>query len=249
MKTNVNMIREISGYSVPQRIGDKYFDANCLLQQWNSVLGNPQRKMDVFLSSYKTREFINALIEEIGLEGKHQKIDFQCDGVNVSLSTKGLFCPLADFQVVKEVKGHNTKNGRVPDQVWMHPYLFIKFAMWINPRFEVKVIKFVYDKMIEYRHEAGDNYNRLGDIIFEHTPEEQIKKGMQMISIRLNKIAFGKHEKGIRDKYPNEEDQKRLAEIEKRVIHAIEDGFIKDTKELFAYMDKLYKNRKDVVFI
>ena len=24
---------------------------------------------------------------------------------------------------------------------WMHPYLFVKFAMWLNPSFEVKVIK------------------------------------------------------------------------------------------------------------
>lgn len=33
---------------------------------------------------------------------------------------------------------------------WMHPILFVKFAMWLNPRFEVQVIKFVYDQMLKY---------------------------------------------------------------------------------------------------
>src|SRR5690606_7255127 len=32
---------------------------------------------------------------------------------------------------------------------WMHPYLFVKFAMWLNPKFEYHVIKFVYDQLIE----------------------------------------------------------------------------------------------------
>lgn len=36
---------------------------------------------------------------------------------------------------------------------WMHPILFMKFAMWLNPRFEVQVIKFVYDQMLRYRDE------------------------------------------------------------------------------------------------
>lgn len=51
--------------------------------------------------------------------------------------------------------------GKYNGGTWMHPYLFVKFAMWLNPRFEVKVVKFVYDQLIEYRHHAGDNYNVL----------------------------------------------------------------------------------------
>ena len=40
---------------------------------------------------------------------------------------------------------------------WIHPVLFVKFAMWLNPRFEVQVIKFVYDEMIKYRNKASIN--------------------------------------------------------------------------------------------
>lgn len=33
--------------------------------------------------------------------------------------------------------------------------------MWINPKFKLNVIKFVYDQLIEQRHLAGDNYKCL----------------------------------------------------------------------------------------
>lgn len=35
---------------------------------------------------------------------------------------------------------------------WMHPYLFIDFAMWLNPKFKLEVIKFVYDQLVNYPH-------------------------------------------------------------------------------------------------
>lgn len=40
----------------------------------------------------------------------------------------------------------------------MHPYLFVKFAMWLSPTFEVKIIQWVYDNLIEFRLLAGDHY-------------------------------------------------------------------------------------------
>lgn len=36
--------------------------------------------------------------------------------------------------------------------------------MWINPKFEVKVIKFAFDELIKYRNDAGDNYKLLTEI-------------------------------------------------------------------------------------
>ena len=42
------------------------------------------------------------------------------------------------------------KNGGT----WMHPLLFIDFAMWINPAFKIKVLKFVYDELLKYRNDG-----------------------------------------------------------------------------------------------
>ena len=48
--------------------------------------------------------------------------------------------------------------GRENGGTWMHPLLFIDFAMWINPAFKYDVLKFVYDELIKYRNDAGDAY-------------------------------------------------------------------------------------------
>ena len=58
------MIRYIDTFSVVQRTSDGYFDGSELLRQWNSVEGNSQRKMDEFLLSKETSQFIVALIAE-----------------------------------------------------------------------------------------------------------------------------------------------------------------------------------------
>lgn len=44
---------------------------------------------------------------------------------------------------------------------WMHPKVFIDFAMWISVEFKSKVIDYVLDGLIESRHNAGDYYNQM----------------------------------------------------------------------------------------
>lgn len=44
------------------------------------------------------------------------------------------------------LKSRGKKGG-----TWMHPMLFIDFAMWIDPEFKYDVLKFVYDQMIAFR--------------------------------------------------------------------------------------------------
>ena len=61
MKTNVVMLRDMWQFKVSQRTNDGYFDANALLNQWNSVKGNTKREMKRFLDSPKTIEFVNEI--------------------------------------------------------------------------------------------------------------------------------------------------------------------------------------------
>ena len=147
MKTNQIMIRPMGEFTVSQRTKDSYFDGGDLLRQWNSVKGNEQRKMDEFLLAKRTGDFIEALIAE---ERENS--------------------PKIDNQVVKKSKvKEKGKAGRPKEEVWMHPFLFTKFAMWINPRFEVKVIRFVYDEMIQYRNLAGDAYPAMCRAVFQYS--------------------------------------------------------------------------------
>lgn len=93
------------------------------------------------------------------------------------------------------------KRGKNNGGTWMHPMLFIDFAMWINPEFKYDVIKFVYDEMIRYRNEAGDAYKELSSAVKKIVPNDFMPKAMQKIGEALNWIVFNAHEKMLRNKH------------------------------------------------
>ena len=52
---------------------------------------------------------------------------------------------------------------------WLHPKLFIDFAMWVSVEFKSVVIDYVLDGLIKSRHEAGDYYNEMcAEILKSH---------------------------------------------------------------------------------
>ena len=89
------------------------------------------------------------------------------------------------------------KNGGT----WMHPILFVKFAMWLNPRFEVQVIKFVYDQMLKYRNDAGDAYKELGAAISKIVSKKFMHAAMCKIAKAINYVVFNEHEHEMRNKH------------------------------------------------
>ena len=183
MKTNQEMVRYIDSFSVVQRTSDGYFDGSELLRQWNNVEGNPRRRMSEFIDSPKVKEFLKALADD---ESHRSKTD------------------IGENQLLIKVKGKNTKEGKTPDKVWMNPLLFIKFAMWINPTFEVKVLRFVYDEMIRYRNDAGDAYKELSSAVMKIVPKDFMPKAMQRLVKHLNWVIFNNHEKMLRNKHGDE---------------------------------------------
>ena len=218
MKTNQDMIRTIGDYLVVQRTSDGYFDGMELLRQWNSKEENPKRQMSKFLEQEQTKEFIKALVE---------------DESHVANNLHG------DNQVFTKIKGRITKNGKTPDKVWMNPLLFIEFAMWINPTFKVKVLRFVYDEMIKYRNDAGDAYKELSSSVSKIVPKAFMRDAMKKIAEALNWIIFNNHESMIRNK-GDEEKLRNLFQLERKVSDLIEDGFITDYNSLIGYLRKLY---------
>lgn len=118
---------------------------------------------------------------------------------------------------------------------WMHPYLFIKFAMWLDPKFEVKVIRFVYDELIKQRHWAGDNYVKLS--------ASGVKlKGYNFseIAIAMQYIVFGDKGKQLRQK-ADQEQLMELNELQTKLSFAIDMGYIKSYIELMEEMRKIWK--------
>lgn len=218
MKTSVNMIRKMGDFEVIQRTKDGYFNANALLTQWNTSHPNKRkRQISEFLESSKTKEFI----EEI------QRVENHHERKNVH----------GDFLVVMCQRGRNTKKGKTPDKIWMHPYLYIDFAMWINPKFKYHVIKFVYDQLIEYRHNAGDLYKELASAVatFGDADYSQLAQA-------INFIVFGSHEKGIRQK-ATQDQLKELNDLQKQLAFLIDMEFIISFEQLMENMRKIWKKR------
>ena len=125
---------------------------------------------------------------------------------------------------------------------WMNPILFIKFAMWLNPRFEYFVIRFVYDQLIAYRHDAGDNYRGLASAVNKFRNVDFI-----MIAKGLNYIVFNRHEAGIRQT-ATQEQLKELTDIQKKLAFAVDMGYIKSYDELVYELRRLYAIKNRIVY-
>lgn len=131
------------------------------------------------------------------------------------------------------------KNGGT----WGHPLLFIDFAMWLNPTFKVKVLKFVSDQMLSYRNEAGEAYKALASAVGKIVPKNCMRKYMETIAKGINYIIVGKHEHLVRNEYGTEEKQKEYFELEKQVAMLINDGFLKTGDEVVNYLRKKFTKK------
>ena len=198
MKTNQIMIRELNGYELEQRTENSYFNANLLTKQYYEKTGIEKRVRE-FTDNKGTIEFIQALANE--------------------LNTNSNNCSYLPEDLCITKKG--AKGG-----TWMHPYLFLKYAMWLSPEFEVKVIKFVYDNLIEYRNQAGDYYKEMCDIINNRYLEFYDKKPDPLIFIKeanyLNQLVFGTNS-GHRNE-ANEQQLELMNRLQKANIAMIKEG-------------------------
>lgn len=206
MKTNQIMKRNLANFTVEQRTKDGFFCATELLKQWNEQEGVSQRKLDNYFSSSKTAEFIQTIMDR-------EKLD------------------TPKLVYVKSKARVDNGGG-----TWMHPLLFIDFAMWINPSFKYDVLKFVYDRMLVYRNEVGEAYKALASAICKIVPRNDVRKYMETIAKGINCVIVGKHEHMIRNEYGTEEKQKEYFELEKQIAMLVNDGFLKSGEEVVNYL-------------
>ena len=224
MKTVNVLTRKMGDFNVFQRTSDGYFDANELLRQWNAVEGNPERNLKRFLESPKTKEFIDALISDL---------------------SHGAIMQLPDTQVFKIVKSKTLRDGsKTIGKAWMHPYLFIKFAMWINPKFEVQVIRFVHDQLIDYRDKAGDAYKRMSSALSRIIEPSRLRDKIQDLARSVNIIIYGLHQSMIRNSVGEEVKAKELMELEVDIAKMIEFGYITTEEQLRDYLYKVLRSKK-----
>lgn len=217
MKTNQEMIRPMGDFKVIQRTKDGFFNATELLKQWNVSNCDERRELDNFWKA----AHLNELMSEIA------KNELNITSV--------------DFTVLKRTLS-KTNKARLDrgGGTWMHPILFIKFAMYLSPRFEYHVIKFVYDEMIKFRNLAGDAYPSMCRAVRSIMPEPIFREKVKDLARSLNIIVYGRHESEMRNKVGDESKIREMYELERQIAQWINIGLVGNYKQLKAALNKLY---------
>lgn len=172
-----------------------------------------QKDIAHYFENSSTEEFVNALISEENFTSRNS--------------------------VYVKSKARMDRGGGT----WMHPIMFIDFAMWLNPAFKVKVIKFVYDQMLKYRNDAGDAYKELSSAINSIVPNTFMPQAMRKIGEALNYVVFNEHESMLRNKKGSEESMRELFELERRLAENINDGLIANFEQAINFLRKRYSNK------
>lgn len=204
MKSLQIVKREFNGSMIEQRNTDGYFNATSLLTLYN--LNSDKKKVIAeFWSNDSTKDFMRELASDLNI------------GKNIDLNPT----LITDLYQTKRGRGGCT---------WMHPYLFVKFAMWLSPKFEVQVIKWVYDNLIDFRNQAGDYYKELcSSIMSRYTQYYQDKPSPLIFSNEakfLNLLVVGEF-KGVERNELNEKQLDLLNNLQKLDIDMIDRGFSK----------------------
>lgn len=152
-------------------------------------------------------------------------------------STKEFIEALISEEDLKGEKSAYLKSrGKYSGGTWMHPLLFIDFAMWLNPVFKVKVLKFAYDQLLSYRNEAGNTYRNMCNQIAKITDRPNLTSVIQATARAINHIVYGDHERNIRNLQAEESLMAELVSMQKKVTMYIEDGVIKDSKGIIKLL-------------
>lgn len=174
---------------------------------------------------------------------KHSGQQKQMVHYTENASTKEFINALLTEENLKERNSVLIKRRGKMGGTWMHPLLFIDFAMWLNPSFKVKVLKFVYDQLIQYRNEAGDTYREMTAQIARISKKSDIPVNISSIASALNHIVYGRHERDLRNKEAEEQSMKELLKLQIKVTELIREGFIKTYDQLINYLRKLWTDK------
>ena len=111
--------------------------------------------------------------------------------------------------------------------------------MWLNPKFKLEVIKFIYDQLIKFRIDSGDMYKGLASSLKKLKGVNYSKVGQG-----LNYIVFNEHKTNRRNT-ATEEELKELYELEKQLAFMIDHGWIKDFEKFITVMREIYHKKHD----
>ena len=91
---------------------------------------------------------------------------------------------------------------------WVHPFIFIDIALWINPKLKIEVYKWLYDSLIKYRNQSGDSYKKMcGALYLTSSNKSYYQNEIQDIALKIKQACVvsdwqqaTEHQLKLRDK-------------------------------------------------
>lgn len=195
MKTSVILHRMSNDISVRQDSKTKFFNANDLVEAYNSREGTNKRLQD-FLDNKETKEYMGAILRDLQNNANQREYE---NGV---------------------IQTRRGKNGGT----WMHGYLLMDLGMWLSPEWKLFVVKWFWDNLVEFRVACGDGFIEVTNALMmvnreKRTPHYVYSNEADM----LNKLVFGRTGKGMRDK-ATEQQLSVLKALQKADVKLISSG-------------------------
>jgi len=227
MKTNVVLSsadRELFGIAIRQNTKDSFLSISDLQNAYENArwqYGWGERRIDNIMQTNDFKERVFYILE-------NQSI--------IKTSILGFMDMVEKEGIAKVLKGlgvYKTTGARTTKQTFANPYIWILLAMELNPMIYAKVIVWLTDTLIFDRIDAGSEYmpmnSKIKEVIIEPNYSEYAKA--------INKKVFGSHITGMRN-LASAKELRKIADIEKQVIVAIEMGWIDNEKKLLDFLNK-----------
>lgn len=123
---------------------------------------------------------------------------------------------------------------------WIHPYFAIKILTHFNPRFEVKVYKWLWDYLIKNRNNSGDSYNIMCGSLYRYSSNKsEFPLNIKRVSSKIKELV------GCNDwNTATEEQLRKRDELQKYIADLT--NTLKDSKQglklgIDVYLEK-YKD-------
>lgn len=225
MKSNVilkSTDRYLFGINITQNTKDSFLSVGDLQKAYETArwqYGWSEKRTTDILQNKNTQERIYYILKER-------------DSIKVDLST---FMDMVDKEgVTKVMKGlgvYKTTGARTTRQTYCDPYIWVLLALELNPMIYAKVIIWLTDTLVFDRIEAGSEYMPMNSKIKEIIDKPNYPKYAKSI----NEKVFGKHISGMRN-LASAKELRKIADIEKMVIKAIDMGWIKNENDLLKFI-------------
>jgi len=135
-------------------------------------------------------------------------------------------------EFIKQLQGEGVEKPYLSSNkgVWMHPKLFIDFAMYVSVKFKSKVIDYVLDGLLTSRTEAGDYYNEMcAEILKSYYKYKETKPPYYIYSNEANLVRKMVTDKKDRNEM-TEQELKQITYLQKVNAMLMQKGIGKDSR-------------------